>query len=80
MCLAMPGKLVEILTNSGLKMGKIDFDGAITLACLEYVPEIEVGQYTLVHAGFAISILNETEALNSLETWDELRRVMVENQ
>jgi hydrogenase expression/formation protein HypC len=61
-------------------MGKIDFDGAITLACLEYVPEIEVGQYTLVHAGFAISILNETEALNSLETWDELRRVMVENQ
>ena len=80
MCLAMPGKLIEILTDSGLKMGKIDFDGTITLACLEYVPEIEVGQYTLVHAGFAISILNETEALNSLETWDELRRVMAENQ
>jgi hydrogenase expression/formation protein HypC len=80
MCLAIPGKLVEIIMDDSLAMGKIDFGGTITLACLEYVPEIEIGQYTLVHAGFAIAILNETEARNSLKTWDELRRTMAENQ
>ena len=71
MCLAVPGKLVEIYEEVGMKMGKIDYSGTINKACLEYVPEIEVGQYTVVHAGFAISIINEEEAALSYETWRE---------
>lgn len=72
MCLAIPGKVVEIIEENGLKMGDIDFGGTITKACLEYVPDIEVGQYTVVHAGFAISIIDEEEARKSYEAWQEL--------
>ena len=72
MCLAIPGKLVEIFEENGLKMGNLDYGGTISKACLEYVPEIEVGQYTVVHAGFAISIIDEEEAQKSYEAWQEL--------
>ena len=75
MCLAMPGKLVEIFDEGGLKMGRLDYDGTVNRVCLEYVPEIVVGQYALVHAGFAISVLDEEEALLSLETWREFDRL-----
>lgn len=75
MCLAMPGKLVEVFAENGLKMGRLDYDGTINLVCLEYVPEIVVGQYALVHAGFAISILDEAEAFQSLETWREFNQL-----
>ena len=71
MCLAVPGKLIEVYEEAGMKMGKIDYSGTINKACLEYVPEIEPGQYTVVHAGFAISIINEEEAALSFETWRE---------
>ncbi|MFQ6614029.1 MAG: HypC/HybG/HupF family hydrogenase formation chaperone [Fidelibacterota bacterium] len=76
MCLAIPGKVVEIFTEGGLRMGHIDYSGTINKACLEYVPEITVGQYTLVHAGFALSILDEAEALKSLETWTEMEDII----
>lgn len=72
MCLAIPGKLLEVFEESGLKMGNIDFAGSVSKACLEYVPEIEIGQYTIVHAGFALSVLNEEEAKNSFDAWDDL--------
>ena len=72
MCLAIPGKLLEVFEENGLKMGNIDFSGSISKACLEYVPEIEVGQYTIVHAGFALSILNEEEAQQSFDAWNEV--------
>ncbi len=72
MCLAIPGKLLEIFDENGLKMGNIDFAGSVSTACLEYVPEIEIGQYTIVHAGFALSVLNEEEANNSFDAWDDL--------
>ncbi len=72
MCLAIPGKLVEVFEENGLKMGNIDFSGTVNKACLEYVPEIEVGQYTIVHAGFALSILNEEEAQKSFDAWNEV--------
>ena len=71
MCLAIPGKLIEIYEEVGMKMGRIDYNGTINKACLEYVPEIEVGQYTIVHAGFAISILDEEEAARSHDAWRE---------
>lgn len=75
MCLAIPGKLVEIFDEGGLKMGRLDYDGTFNRVCLEYVPEIELGQYALVHAGFAISILDEEEAFRSLETWREFNQL-----
>ena len=72
MCLAIPGKLVEIYEENGLKMGKLDYSGAVNTACLEYVPEIEIGQYALVHAGFAINIIDEEEAQKTYDAWDEV--------
>jgi len=67
MCLGVPGKIVEIYKTDGLKMGKIDFGGVQREACLEYVPEARVGDYTVIHVGFAISRLSEEEAMASLE-------------
>ncbi len=71
MCLGIPGKVIEIFDENGLKMGNIDYSGTVNKACLEYVPEIEIGQYTVVHAGFGISILDEEEANKSLKIWEE---------
>lgn len=72
MCLAIPGKLIKIFESSGLKTGEVDYDGTVSQVCLEYVPEIALGQYTIVHAGFALSILDEDEAKKTLELWQEL--------
>ena len=72
MCLGIPGKVEEIFDENGLKMGNINYGGTINKACLEYVPDIEVGQYTVVHAGFGISIIDEDEAMKSYEAWEEL--------
>jgi hydrogenase expression/formation protein HypC len=66
MCLGIPGKIVEIYESGGLRMGRIDFDGVSREACLAYVPEAEVGDYALIHVGFAISRLSEAEALATL--------------
>jgi hydrogenase expression/formation protein HypC len=74
MCLAIPGKVVEIYRENGLKMGIIDFSGTLNRTCLEYVPEISVGEYVIVHAGFAISALDEEEAQNSLQVWEQVAR------
>jgi hydrogenase expression/formation protein HypC len=72
MCLAIPGQLVEIIEENGLRMGRVDFAGTIGTACLEYVPEAEIGKYVIVHAGFAISVLDEDEALKTLSLWREM--------
>jgi len=67
MCLGIPGRIVEIFDVAGLKMGKVDFNGVIREACLAYIPDIAVGDYTVVHVGFAISRIDETEAQRTLE-------------
>ncbi len=72
MCLAIPGKVIEIYEEAGLRMGKIDYSGTVNKACLAYVPDVKVGQYVIVHAGFAISVLNEDEAEEVFETFDEM--------
>jgi len=72
MCLGVPGKVIEVYEAGGLKMGKIDFGGVVREACLAYVPEIEVGEYTVIHVGFAISQLSEEEAQATLEILEEL--------
>jgi hydrogenase expression/formation protein HypC len=72
MCLAIPGKIIEIYEENDLKMGKIDFSGSVNSACLAYVPEAEVGNYVVVHAGFAIQVLDEQQAQEVFEAWDEV--------
>jgi hydrogenase expression/formation protein HypC len=72
MCLGVPGKIVEIYETDGLRMGKIDFGGVQREACLEYVPEANVGDYTVIHVGFAISRLSEEEAKASLEILQQI--------
>ena len=66
MCLAIPGRIEKIYQNNGLKMANIDFGGIKREACLDYVPEAKVGDYCVIHVGFAISLLSEQEAGETL--------------
>ena len=72
MCLGVPGKIIEVMETSGLKMGKVDFGGVIKEACLAYVPEAKIGDYCIIHVGFALSILNEVEAMASLDSINQI--------
>jgi hydrogenase expression/formation protein HypC len=72
MCLGIPGKVVELYTVNGMKMGKVDFGGVIKEACLEYLPDIQVGDYTIIHVGFGISQLDEEEAQQTLALLREM--------
>jgi hydrogenase expression/formation protein HypC len=72
MCLGVPGKIIEMYEAGGLPMGKVDFGGVIRETCLAYVPEAEVGDYTVVHVGFAISRLSEEEAQATLDILREM--------
>lgn len=69
MCLAIPGKVVRCYEEHGVSMGTVDLDGLQATVCLACVPGIREGQYVLVHAGFALTILDEEEARESLEVW-----------
>lgn len=63
MCLAIPGKVVSISGDDSLtRMGRIDFSGVVKPVCLAYVPEVNVGDYVIVHVGFALSKVDEAEA------------------
>lgn len=72
MCLGIPGRIEETFERDGLTMGRVDFGGVRREVCLAYVPGVEVGSYVLVHVGFAINVLDEEEALATLETLREL--------
>ena len=63
MCLGIPGKLVEIYMQDDLPMGKVEFGGILKDVCLTFTPEAEVGHYVLVHVGFAISRIDEAQAV-----------------
>ena len=72
MCLGIPGRVTEVYEKQGVTMGKVDFDGILKEVCLAYVPEIEVGDYTIVHVGFAITQLDEQEAQETLALFREM--------
>ncbi|HSF84009.1 MAG TPA: HypC/HybG/HupF family hydrogenase formation chaperone [Anaerolineales bacterium] len=72
MCLGVPGKIVEIYEVNGLAMGKVDFGGVVREACLEYVPEASVGDYTIIHVGFALNLISEKEAMETLTMLREI--------
>ena len=81
MCLAVPGKIINITedANLGLRRGRVDFGGIRKEVCLDYTPEARVGDYVLVHVGFALAIVDEQEAqrvfqvLAELDELDELK-------
>jgi hydrogenase expression/formation protein HypC len=78
MCLAIPGKVVEIHESNGIRMAKVDFGGITREACLEYVPETVIGEYVMVHVGFAIARIDEDEAARTykyLEEMDQLGEI-----
>lgn len=62
MCLAVPGKIEEIREDDGLKTGRVNFGGVVKKICLDYVPEAKVGDYVIVHVGFALSIIDAETA------------------
>jgi hydrogenase expression/formation protein HypC len=72
MCLGIPGKIIDVYEAGGLPMCKVDFGGVTKECCLAYVPEAKVGDYTIIHVGFALNVVDEAEAL---ETLDLLRQI-----
>ncbi len=72
MCLAVPGRILEIRDDRGTRMATVDFDGIRKEVCLAYLPDAEVGDYALVHVGFAISKVDERSALETLALFHRL--------
>lgn len=72
MCLAVPGRVLEIRDDRGTRMATIDFDGITKDICLAYLPDMEVGDYAIVHVGFAISKVDEASALETLAMFRDL--------
>ena len=72
MCLGIPGEIVELREEKGLRFGRVKFGGITRMACLEYVPEAKVGDFVVVHVGFAISIVDREEAERSYKILEEL--------
>jgi hydrogenase expression/formation protein HypC len=78
MCLGIPGRVTETYHEHDVLMGKVDFDGVSKRVCLEHVPAVKIGEYVLVHVGFALNVIDEAEAkrvfefLASMNQLDEL--------
>jgi hydrogenase expression/formation protein HypC len=72
MCLAVPGRVESVYETDGTRMGKVNFGGVVKEVCLAYLPEITVGDYAIVHVGFAISRVDEATAHETLRTFQSL--------
>jgi hydrogenase expression/formation protein HypC len=72
MCLGVPGKVTEIWEDRGTRMATVDFGGVTKSVCLAYLPDIEVGDYTIIHVGFALTRIDEASALETLRLFEEL--------
>jgi hydrogenase expression/formation protein HypC len=72
MCLAVPGRVLDIEERDGTRMAHVDFGGVVKDVCLEYVPEMQVGDYAIVHVGFALQRLDERSAKQTLELFKNL--------
>jgi len=72
MCLAIPGKVLEIDRTTQPTMGTVSFAGIQKRVCIEWVPEVKVGDYVLVHVGFALNTIDEQEALETLKLLSEM--------
>lgn len=72
MCLAIPGKIISKEEKDNILMAKVSFGGAIREVCMDLVPEANIGNYVIVHVGYALNIIDEDEAEKTLEIFDEL--------
>ncbi len=72
MCLGVPAKILEMYEKDGLQMARVDFGGVVRETCLAYVPEAKVGDYCIVHVGFALNLVSEEDAR---ETMDLLKQI-----
>ncbi|MFH1446655.1 MAG: HypC/HybG/HupF family hydrogenase formation chaperone [Chloroflexota bacterium] len=75
MCLGIPGKIIERYEIAGTRMCKVDFGGVIQEACIETLPEAKIGDYTIIHAGFALSLLSEEDAQETLTILREIAQL-----
>jgi hydrogenase expression/formation protein HypC len=78
MCLAVPGKVIEVWDREDTRMAKVDFGGIVKEVCVAFVPDIQVGEYTIVHVGFALQRLDEKNALETLAVFASLGELDVE--
>jgi hydrogenase expression/formation protein HypC len=80
MCLGIPGRVIRTYREHDVLMGKVDFSGVVKQVCLEHVPEVKIGQYVLVHVGFALSQIDEDEAqhvFDFLKKMDQLEELAI---
>jgi len=77
-CLGIPGKVIEVTGEGVTRTGRVDFDGIVKDVNLAYVPEVQVGDYTIVHVGFAIAQLDEAAAMETLQLLQQLDAVDTE--
>jgi len=75
MCLAIPGRVIEVFEDHGLRMGRVDFGGTVKKACLAQLPEASVGDYVLVHVGFALSLVDPAEAERTYQLLEAMGRL-----
>lgn len=75
MCLAIPGRVTEVFEVQNVKMGKANFGGIVKRVCLQYTPEVKIGDYVMVHVGFAISTLDEEEAARTYKLLEEMNQL-----
>ena len=72
MCLGIPGKVIDIWEEAGTRMSTVDFGGTTKTVCLAYLPDMQIGEYAIVHAGFAITCLDEASANETLKMFENL--------
>lgn len=80
MCLAVPGKIVSIDESAALRMAKVNFGGVGKDVCLEWLPDAKIGDYVLVHVGFALSKIDEKEAEETLRMLTEMGELIEEEE
>jgi hydrogenase expression/formation protein HypC len=73
MCLGIPGRITETFADAGVPMAKVDFGGLSKTVCVAHVPGARIGEYVLVHVGFALAVIDEAEARRTFELLDELK-------
>lgn len=75
MCLGIPGKVTHTFREHDVLMGKVDFGGVSKQVCLEHVPDVRIGQYVIVHVGFALSTIDEAEAVQVFEFLEKMNQL-----
>ena len=72
MCIAAPGRVIRLFQREGLEMGEVDFGGIAREVCLAHVPGVRAGDHVMVHAGFALEIIDESEMARFQQLWREV--------